>query len=90
MIKKYKPWIISLAAFLTACGTIYASPVRPVLLFEFQAHAAEFQADKCISKIRQRNNAYARRDDYLRHGDPVPNWLEQQIAELEQYIHTYC
>ena len=90
MLNKYKNWIISVAAILTACGTIYASPVRPVLFFEFQAHAAEFQGDKCISKREQLNNAYARRDDYTFGGTQIPPWLRQQIAELEQYIAVNC
>lgn len=84
-------WILSLAGLLGAVGTIYTFG-DDVFYFqaEANAHIEEYQQDKCVSIGRRLNDAYALRDQYGFRGEPVPQWLSQQIAEFEQYIRAYC
>lgn len=89
-IQKYTKPIVAISVFLGALTAISVSPYRLAFKSELDAVAAMVQEDRCVSKQMRLNDAYARRDDYDNRGEPVPLWLNQQIAELEVYIGTYC
>ncbi len=80
--------IVAASVILAAVSGISLSPYRLAFKYEMDAVAAMVQEDRCVSMQMRLNDAYARRDDY---GDnPIPEWLQLQIAELEVYIKTYC
>lgn len=89
-MEKYSKKILLYAVILTALGTISLSPYRLALKVDVDAVAASLQADQCVSMQMRLNDAYSRRDDYLRGNLPVPAWLSRQIAELEVYLRTRC
>lgn len=80
----------AVSAILIALGAISLSPYRLAFKSELDAVAAMVQEDRCVSMQMRLNDAYHRRDDYINRGESTPPWLNQQIAELEVYIRTYC
>lgn len=82
--------ILLATAIFGALGTISLSPYRLAFKFEMDAVAAQVQTIECRSIQVRLNDAYILRDRFSNSGEPVPQWLKNQIADYEIYLSQYC